>query len=93
MQKLKDLGFPIPFITTVVTLMMAGALLTAFGNFPWASQMDVDQLEAKYDTVIELKNQDNQWYRELEVKVGKIETNVENIKASVKRIEDRVLGN
>ncbi len=90
MQKLIDLGFPVPFITTVVTLMMAGALLTAFGDFPWASQEEVNRLKEKYDQMIELKNQDNQWYRELDVKVGVIENEIKNINKTLERIEKKL---
>lgn len=61
--------------SVVVVLVFLGGFLSSMGVLPWAT-------ESKVAAFIELKNQDNEWYRELSVKVGKIETNVENIKDS-----------
>lgn len=60
----------------IVLLFLAGGMVP-FGLFPWVTQAQYEDLEAKhaelnqkYDMVITLKNQDNEWYRQLSEKVA-----------------------
>ncbi len=79
-------------INFMAMALLAGTLKT-FGAFPWATDSDMTELKGKYDAVVALKNQDNQWYRELEIKVATMGNDITHIKDSVAKIENHVMSN
>lgn len=78
-------------IINFIAIILVAALLSFFGAFPWATASELEKLNGKYDHVIALKNQDNQWYRELEVKVGIMGNDISHIKDSIAEIKTHVL--
>jgi len=65
----------------VVVLVFIGGGLTQLGVLPWATASNVKAL-------IALKNQDNEWYRELSVDVAKLQTEIEHLKKGQDEIKD-----
>ncbi len=78
-------------IICFLALGLVAAFLKSFGAFPWATANDYTKLNAKYDKVVVLKDKDNKWQKDLEVKVGVMGNDIAHIKAAIVKIETHML--